>query len=90
MPQRSIDGTACGWMRSGPSHVTSTFAAVRSIPGPGSGDGGVGAEEAGVAPRRPRPELGPVDERHGSAALVQGERAGQADQAAADDDDGPR
>ena len=90
MLQRSIDGTARGRMRSGPSRVTSARAAVRSIPGPGSGDSSVGREEPGVATRRSRTEPGAVDERDGRAALVQRQRAGQADEAAADDDDGLR
>ena len=35
--QRPMDGAAPGWMRSAPSRSTKARAALRSMPGPGSG-----------------------------------------------------
>ena len=55
MLQRSIDGTARGWMRSGPSRVTSALAAVRSMPGPGSGESSVGQRKPALPRAAPDP-----------------------------------
>ena len=57
--QRSIDGTARGRMRSGPSRDRSARAAVRSMPGPGSGDSSVGERKPALPRAAPEPSAAP-------------------------------
>ena len=55
MPHRSIEGTARGRMRSGPSRVISAFAALGSMPGPGSGASSVGERNPALPRAAPDP-----------------------------------